>query len=139
MHYWLKLIGSSNKPITDHPFYGNYDEEYIGFRRAGKPGIQRGDHIFLYAPGGSKSIFAMVEAINDPEYDNSYNEEEEGSCRWKLHVRYLVNLPVAKGIIIDEINTGDRDITRSICQQSHIKLSPEEYKLAYDKLKKKRN
>ena len=139
MHYWLKLIGSSNKPITDHPFYGNYDEEYIGFRRAGKPGIRRGDHIFLYAPGGSKSIFAMAEATNDPEYDNSYNEKEEGSCQWKLHVRYIVNLPVAKGIIIDEINVGHRDITRSICQQSHIKLSPEEYKLAYDKLKKKRN
>ena len=137
MNHWLKLIGSSNEPITDHPFYGNYDEEYIGFRRAGKPGIRKGDHVFLYAPGGSRSIFAIVEAANDPEHDNNYNHKEEGSCRWKLRVRYLVNLPVANGIIIDEVNSGHRNLTRSICQQSHIKLFPEEYKLAYDKLQKK--
>jgi hypothetical protein len=137
MTYWLKLIGSSTKPITDHPFYGNYKEEYIGFRKPGKPGIRMGDHIFLYAPGGSRSIFALAEATDDPELDNNFNSKEEGSCQWQLSIRYLMNLPVANGIMIDEVNSGRRNLTRSICQQSHIKLFPEEYKLAYDKLQKK--
>lgn len=137
MNHWLKLIGSSTKPITDHPFYGNYKKEFIGFRKAGKPGIRMGDHIFLYAPGGSKSIFALAEATDDPELDDIFNPEEEGSCQWQLSVRYLMNLPVANGIIIDEANSGRRKLTRSICRQSHIKLFPDEYKLAYDKLQKK--
>jgi|GEM_PF-5683165 len=45
-----------------------------------------GDHLFLYAPGGSRRIFAMVEAISDPEHNDSYNPQEEGSCRRRRHV-----------------------------------------------------
>ena len=137
MNYWLKLIGSSIKPITDSPFYGKFDEEYIGFRKDSKPGIRMGDHVFLYAPGGSKSIFALAEATSDPERDNNYDPKVYGSCRWKMRVGYLMNLPVDYGIRIDEVNSGDRNLTRSICQQSHIKLYPEEYKLAYDKMQEK--
>ena len=137
MKYWLKLIGSSIKPITDSPFYGKYNEEHIGFRKDSKPGIRMGDHVFLYAPGGSKSIFALAEATSDPEPDNNYNSKVDGSCRWKMRVRYLMNLPVAYGIRIDEVNTGHRNLTRSVRQQSHINLSPEEYKLAYEKLQEK--
>lgn len=134
MNNWLKLIGSSDKPITEHPFYGNFKEDYIGFRKARMPGIRMGDHLFLYAPGGSRSIFALAEAAANPENDSNYNPKEDGSCRWKLHIRYLINLPVASGILIDEVSSEQRKLTKSICQQSHIKLSPEEYKLAYSKL-----
>ena len=137
MNNWLKLIGSSDKPITEHPFYGNYNAEYIGFRKARMPGVRMGDQLFLYAPGGSRSIFALVEATADPENDSNYNPKEDGSCRWKLHVRYLINLPVASGILIDEVSSGHRNLAHSVRQQSHIKLSPEEYKLAYSKLQEK--
>jgi len=84
MAAWLKLIGSVQSPITEPPFHGNYSEEYVGFRRANKPGIRAGDHLFLYAPGGSRRIFALAEAAGDPERDSKYNPNEEGSCRWKL-------------------------------------------------------
>lgn len=134
MNNWLKLIGSSDKPITEHPFYGNYNAEYIGFRKKCMPGIRMGDHLFLYAPGGSRSIFALVEAMTDPETDSNYNPIVDGSCRWKLHVQYLLNVPVASGVLIDEVNTGHRNLTHSVRQQSHIKLTPEEYRLAYSKL-----
>ena len=139
MNNWLKLIGSSDKPITEHPFYGNYNAEYIGFRKARMPGVRMGDHLFLYAPGGSRSIFALVEAATDPENDSNYNPKEDGSCRWKLHVRYLINLSVATGVPIDKVNSGHRNLTHSVRQQSHIKLSPEEYKLAYTMLQDKLN
>jgi hypothetical protein len=137
MNNWLKLIGSSDKPITEHPFYGNFKAEYIGFRKARMPGIRKGDHLFLYAPGGSRSIFALGEAAANPEKDINYNPMEDGSCRWKLRVQYLINLPVASGVPIDEVNSGHRNLTHSIRQQSHIKLTPEEYKLAYSKLQEK--
>jgi hypothetical protein len=137
MNNWIKLIGSSEKPIAEHPFYGFFNEEYVGFRKARMSGIRKGDQLFLYAPGGSRSIFALAEAIADPEHDIKYDPKEEGSCRWKLHIRYLTNLPVASGISIDEVSSGQRSLTHSVRQQSHIRLSPEEYKLVYGKMEEK--
>jgi hypothetical protein len=79
MQTWLKLIGSGTVPITGYPWYGNYKEPYIGFRKRHKPSIRRGDHLFLYAPGGSMRIFALVNATSDLEYDADYDPEKEGS------------------------------------------------------------
>jgi hypothetical protein len=42
------------------------------FERHRMPGIRMGDHLFLYAPGGSRSIFALAEATADPENDSNY-------------------------------------------------------------------
>jgi hypothetical protein len=67
MTTWLKMIGSAKTPIT------GWDEDYVGFRKESKPSIQKGDHLFLYAPGGSKHIFASAVATSDPESDPSYN------------------------------------------------------------------
>src|SRR5512143_2336818 len=99
MTAWLKLIGSAKRPITEPPFNGQYTEEYVGFRKANKPSIRAGDDLFLYAPGGSRRIFALAEVVGDPERDSKYNPQEEGSCRWKLRIRYLINLPVTSGIL----------------------------------------
>lgn len=136
MTSWLKLIGCCQKPITESPFYGNYKELTIGFRKARKPGICKGDHLFLYAPGGSKRIFALAEAISDPKNNLDYDSQEYGSCQWNITVRYLINLPVDSGIHIDEVSI-ERSLTKSIQRQSHIKLLPEEYKLAFEKLQVK--
>jgi hypothetical protein len=127
MRTWLKLIGSTEKPITDHPFNGNYNDDQIGFRKANKPGIRTGDHLFLYAPGGSQRIFALAEAISDPQ------PKKVGNCQWSLEVRYLINLPVTSGILINEVSS-DRHLIKSIKQASHIELRPEEYQSAYSKL-----
>jgi len=134
MSTWLKLIGCSKRPITGPPFYGCYEEDHVGFRKERKPGIRMGDHLFLYAPGGSRRIFALAEAISDPEHNDKYNPQEEGSCRWKINVRYLINLDVGDGIYIDEINTDQRDLMVSIQRQSHIRLFPEEYQIAFKRL-----
>jgi hypothetical protein len=138
MTTWLKLIGSAKSPITEAPFRGDYTVDHVGFRRAGKPRVRAGDHLFLYAPGGSRRIFALAEAVGDPEYDPKYHPNEEGSCRWNLHVRYLINLPVASGILIDDI-ISERDLTKSIRQAGHIKLFPEESRLAHRRLEERAN
>ena len=134
MKTWLKSIGSSSNPIAV------WEEEYVGFRRKGKPSIRAGDLLFLYAPGDkriapeARRIFALAEAVSDPEHDSDYNPSEEGRCRWKLSVRYEVNLPVKSGIPIGDVSSP-RDLTKSVLQQSHIKLLPEESESAQSKLR----
>jgi predicted restriction endonuclease len=127
MRTWLKLIGSAEKPITEPPYNGNYNGEPIGFRKKAKPGIRIGDHLFLYAPGGTRRIFALVEAISDPQW------KVEGDCHWTLNVKLLINHPVTSGILIDEVSS-DRHLPKSIQQASHIELRPEEYQSAFSKL-----
>jgi len=131
MRYWLKLIGSAKRPIAE------WQKDYVGFRKANKPSIRAGDRLFLYAPGGSRRIFALAEALGDPELDSSYNPNEEGSCRWRLRVDYEINLPVDSGILIDEI-VSHRKLTMSIRQASHIRLHPEEIESAHRALDERR-
>jgi hypothetical protein len=129
---WLKLIGSAQEPITAPPFNGRYTKDYVGFRKESKPSIKVGDRLFLYAPGGSRRIFALAEAVGNPEY------HKEGNCHWRLTVRYLenLNLPVASGILIDDV-ISHRKLVKSIGQASHIRLSPEESESAYRALHEK--
>ena len=134
MTAWLKAIGSAKRPITEAPFHGSYVGEHVGFRKEAKPGIRTGDHLFLYASGGSRSIFALAEAVADPERDPRYNPNEEGSCRWRVQVKYLINLPVASGILVDDAGCDGRDLSRSLSQKSHVKLRPKESQLAHAKL-----
>jgi predicted restriction endonuclease len=135
MRTWLKLIGSAKNPITEPPLNG-YKDDQIGFRKADKPGIRTGDHLFLYAPGGSMRIFALAKAISNPQPISSPQPKKEGDCRWTLRVKYLIPLPVASGILINEISS-DRLLIKSIQRASHIELRPKEYQSAYSKLVQK--
>ena len=139
MKTWLKLVGSQEHPITEAPWHGICTSEHIGFRKANKPSIRAGDHLFLYAPGGSRRIFALTEAVSDPERDPNYKPNEHGSCQWQLSVRYLTNLPVAAGILLDDIMCGERDLRLSVRQASHVRLLAGESELAYRKLQEKQN
>src|SRR5208283_2799387 len=117
MATWLKLLGSAGSPINE------WKEKYVGFRKKNKPSIRTGDHLFLYAPGGTRRIFALAEAVSEPEHDSDYNPSKVGSCRWRLRVHYEINLPVTSGIFFGYF-VNHRDLTKSLRQQSHIKLLP---------------
>ncbi len=133
MNTWLKLVGSQAHPITEAPWHGIYMSPLIGFRKENKPGIQIGDHLFLYAPGGSLRIFALAETVSDPEHDPNYNPEDPESCRWRIYVRYIRNMPVTSGILLDVINVKRR-LESSVQQKSHVRLEEEESTLAYKNL-----
>ena len=82
---------------------------------------------------GSVSIAPRI-AVSDPEHDSDYNPSEKGSCRWRLSVRYEIEHPVKSGIPIRDVSSR-RDLTKSLRQQSHIKLLPEESESAESKLR----
>ena len=132
MKTWLKLIGSAKSPITESGF----KENYVGFRRIGRPSIQPAEQLFLYAPGGNRRIFALAVAVSYPEHDSDFNPSKEGSCRWKLKIRYEINLPVTSGILIGDVSSH-RDLAKALRQASHIELRPEEYQSAKSQLEAK--
>jgi hypothetical protein len=78
-----------------------------------------------------------MKATSDLEYDTDYDPEKEGSCYWKLYIKYEINLPVNSGIHIDEISTSVRKLSKSVQQQSYVKLLPEEVELALSKLQRR--
>ena len=125
---WMKSIGSADRPITDPPHNGNWKGEAIGFRRDQTPGVRKGDHLILYAPGGSKKIFGLAEVTTDPVPDPNYNRHEHGATPWKVSLAYPrgIIMPVAHGVSIDDVKLS-RDLTLSIRRRSHIKLKTEEY------------
>lgn len=131
MNTWLKVIGFGNKPITEAPYHGKYELDYVGFHRKGRPSIRMGDHLFLYAAGGSKQVFAEAVATDDPR-PNSPTDGD--GPRWKLKIEYLTNLRVPFGVHIDEIITARRDLTKSVMRASHIKLHSDESERASIKL-----
>jgi hypothetical protein len=48
MATWLKLIGSARSPVTE------WEREYVPIRKANKPSIRTGDHLFLSRREGSR-------------------------------------------------------------------------------------
>ena len=136
---WLKLIGSYKEPITAPPFNGRYTQDYVEFRKKSKPRIEVGDRLFLYAPGGSRRIFALAEAVGNPE-PIPEPSSKPGSCHWKIPVRYVenLNLPVASGILIDDVISHRKvKLTKAFGQKSHIELRLEEIESAYHLLHEK--
>jgi len=123
MKTWLKCIGSTKKPIT-----GECSVEQVGFRKLKRPSIRAGDILFLYAPG-HRRIFALAEAVSDPEHDADYNANKDGSCFWKLLVSCSINMPVDAGIQLGDIRCS-RDLRLSVRQASHVELRADESQLA---------
>ena len=118
MKTWLKCIGSAKKPITRE-----CSVEQVGFRKLKRPSIRAGDILFFYAPG-HRRIFALAEAVGDPEHDADYNGKE-GSCFWKLPVSCSINMPVDAGIQLGDIKCS-RDLRLSVRQASHLELRADE-------------
>jgi mRNA-degrading endonuclease RelE of RelBE toxin-antitoxin system len=117
--FWLKMIAMVERPLS-----GSYAREYVDFARRPRR-IHPGDHMILYAVGGSKRVFALAEVTSEV-----YDGGNEKRYPYRADVRYDINLPVSGGVHIDEVSTAGRDLARSIRRASYIELSPEEYERA---------
>ena len=94
--FWLKLIGSKERPCPDRYELG-YAESRRPMRR-----IRSGDSMVLYAVGAGKRVFALATVTR---------EAYEGREGWpyRVDLSYEVNLPVSAGVSIDVISTEARN------------------------------
>ena len=122
----MKVIGESKHP------HEHYEERFIGFPKRQHPrNIHVGDHMVLYAVGGSKNVFGLVEVTSE-----IYERSEWPQWPHSVDVRYLVNLPVSQGVHLDEISTPKRSLLRAVMAgRSYFRLTLDEYELAVSKLK----
>ena len=125
MDHWLKAVGHARGPLRE----GWLEERPELLRRTGfprRPRIVPGDRLVYYASVWRR-VFAVVEAIGDP------TDEHPVSARWPwtvaveplLVVPRLENAPPVEAIGVP---------ARSMSQQSHIRLRPEQYELAVEVL-----
>ena len=115
--YWLKLIGTRERPCRD-----TYEYPFVTSR--GKKRMRRihpGDRMVLYAVGRGHRVFALAEVTSE-----AYGS---GNPDWphKVDIDYELRLPVSEGVPLDELITSERDLLRSLRQQAYIELLAEEY------------
>jgi hypothetical protein len=118
--------------MTEEPCPENYERDYVDYARRPRR-VQQGDHMVLYAVGGSKRVFALAE-VTSPVY-NSGRER----FPYRTDISYLINLPSSAGVHIDEISTPQRDLLKSLLRASYIELNQKEYEKAVSKLRKARS
>lgn len=124
---WLKPIGTVEHPCPDVPYD---DRGYVEFRGKKPRQIHIGDRMVLYAVGGRKCVFALVEVTS--EVEDSGQEE----WQYQVTIRKIVNLRPSCGVSIDRVSTDERNLLRAIrAQHSYIKLSPKEYEQAETELR----
>jgi hypothetical protein len=91
-----------------------------GFPR--RPRIEPGDRLVYYASGW-KSIFAVVEAIAEPT-DEDPVASNPGRWPWTVAVEPLLAIPLLHAAPPVE---AAGVLPRSMSQQSHIRLTPDQY------------
>lgn len=123
MSAYLKVIGSGDAPLQ-----GPYTLPYADFSRTRPPSkISKGDVLILYAAGW-KNIFAIgrvTSRIRNSEYPD---------WPYRLELDYVVNVAPVDGVPVNDIST-ERELTRSVRQQTCISLNAAEFKRAWDLLK----
>ena len=127
MTHWLKALGHAGAPLPDA-----WLEDGGAQRRLGRTGFPRrprmapGDRLVYYASGWRR-VFALVEVVDEP------TDAEPWAARWPWTVEVeplgviprLENAPPVEAIGVP---------ARSMSQQSHIRLRPEQYELAVEVL-----
>ncbi len=134
---WLKMIGFG---VVKDPCPKVYRYNFVDFPKQKRPsGIQVGDRMILYACGGSKHIFADA-TVKGEVCEATWPPSEPRGKEWRtrfphrMNIAYTVNLPVASGVQIAEINTPRRDLGKCIRGASYLRLYPEEYRQAAARL-----
>jgi hypothetical protein len=125
-NHWLKALGHARGPLPD----GWLEDGTVArrLRRTGfprRPRMEPGDRLVYYASVWRR-VFALVEVVGEPQ-------RSDGSPRWPwtvaveplLVVPVLSNAPPVEAIGVPP---------RSMSQQSHIRLRPEQYELAVEAL-----
>jgi len=127
--YWLKSIGSSDDPQAEDWVDSAPQELTEVHFPKGKPSVAVGDYLVYYASGTSK-IVGIVEVNSTVTMDSS-----EERWPWRCDVKpHLVlgsideRAPALESVLLPP------HTTKSVMQQSHIRLTEEEYRRALEGL-----
>jgi hypothetical protein len=119
--YWLRGVGHAKGPLSEDWI----DRRPEVLRRAGfprRPRVVPGDRLVLYAAVWRR-IFGVVEAVGDPE------ERDHPRWPWTIAVEPLLVVPVLDAAPpIEAMGVA----ARSMSQQSHIRITPDQYARAVD-------
>jgi hypothetical protein len=122
VRFWLKAIGHAKGPLQAEWLSGSRSLERTGFPR--RPRIEPGDRLVYYASVW-KRIFAVVEVTSEPERGD--------------HPRWPWSVTVAPLLLIPQLDDAPPVeacgvMARSMSQQSHISLTPEQFERAVEAL-----
>ena len=142
MSYWLKMIGSTDRPLGEHPFTERPSlKRQVRFPKDQFPGrlIGKGDWLVYYAVGGWKRIFAVVQLTGDPERDVPSGDAEVDR-RWP-HAAAVALAPehVDSLSFAPELRSVSKSLQAEIHQGvSHLPMGEPEFQRAREALRKAR-
>jgi hypothetical protein len=120
--YWLKAIGHAKGPLPD----AWLEASTASLRRTGfprRPRMEPGDRLIYYASVW-RAVFAAVEVVSDPAQTRPGTR-----WPWTVDVEPLIAIPLLdRAPPVEAIGVP----ARSMSQQSHIRLSPEQYARAVE-------
>jgi hypothetical protein len=121
---WLKMLGTTERPMRDDWLNeGTRTTDYVTSRK--RMSMRPGDGIALYATGrGAVFAFGTVTSFVY-ERPDSAGEGFEWCVNVDLSDNYREFLH--DGVPLDLVSIDGRELSRSIKQQSHIKLTPSEF------------
>jgi hypothetical protein len=115
---WLKAIGAQGWPADE--IWWNERKREEGIRFPFKPrSIKIGDFMVIYAAGTGK-VVGVVEVKSD-----WFHEKAEKRWPYRMDTVVRVAKPISEGVPLETLS-DEREITKSIRQKSHIRLSAAE-------------
>lgn len=118
MAYWLKLIGTTEKPIDPVEVR---TEEFVDSSVGRDEWIDNGHKILLYATG-HQFVYASADVISEP-YDS-------GQPRWpaRVDIRYRQQpRAVQEGVHVNQIKDVGHELLQELMHKSFIAISEEEF------------
>lgn len=114
MAFWLKLIGTTENPVSV------YTENYADSSVGGNEWIGGDDKVLLYATG-RQVVFASADVVSEP-YDS-------GRSRWpaRVDIRYRKEVPIENGVHVNQIRDNGHELLHDVQHQSFVSISEGEF------------
>jgi EVE domain len=130
MARWLKVIGTSAQRFHDNwrteaPHLVTNATFPERGHRGYRPQVAPGDHLVYHAIGRNVSrVVAIAEVVGPVRYDSN----ADPGFPWVCDVRIRMKRDrVEDGVPLEELNSGERDLRKSVGQHSHIQLKEAEF------------
>jgi hypothetical protein len=124
---WLKSVGAAEDPLDrDWRYHDHHVLLDVWFSK--HPRSLRAGDVLVYYAARWGTFPALMELVSDDVFDHSGDEDFTGRWRWSMQVRPLVTLPVDTAPTLTDADIDPLRVRR----QSHILLTPEEYRTIRD-------